>query len=858
MPSDLDNRPAPFRPWPWLTVLAALVLAAIALAASAVSENQASASIMGQSQPADCATLVIDQDEDYTPGASFDLELTLTDANGGRNCSPGLPTDEITIELPEEMNVPSGYDEEDIVLRAGSRYQPNWMDYDSGDDGPHQIRLPGCQDWQFYGTRVNCEEVNLTAVRITLNDLRLPDNPPPEDETYDVSVQWDSGAKLTFSLRVDPTLVVDADDDETVNYGETVTFTGIGFTRGVTANLFANRQGGSSVCDSSTVSDWREIATASVGSDYRFTSEVFIDTGNFRNAGKYRICALDGAGRRLTGSISITIATGLIISDDDAVTPGEEIRLRIVGGNPGIREVYVAGRTADWRTSSDNLYVTLPPSQTGTVTIHAEFSDGRSAKARVTISDAELTVRSVGDGVGLGQTLLVSAQQLAGSEVCRARLDGIPVALLDDSRNRADCVPIRSGGRFDASILLADPQGEISSELISEVISLEHGDSLELEITDDEGVKATADVRIAVPRITFQPDRGVINRGESLQLRGENFPPDGPDYYDPPKVEIHINGRRAGTVYPSSDGRWQYEYDRTDRLDPGQRIRLEVYLDDYRLRELSADLDIRAASVGVAVTPSIVRINTPITVTVTGLDPYIGGYGVRIRNGPFFTFNGANTFNSDRDGAFTARATFPDFEPYSFSGGEAIVSLDLYRDSTLIPGIYSTVTMQAGLHPTPTLVPTQTPLPTPTPTFTHVPTATPTPTPTPVPTPTPTPSPTPTQTPTPTPTPVPTDTPIPPPTIDREAIVSAVMAAIATPTPDPATGGSVDRPGGFIDANPTMLLILLIAVGVIALAAVIAAVLLMLALRRATQQEEPEAPEAEEEDPDNTAAESSD
>ncbi len=452
--------------------------------------------------------------------------------------------------------------------------------------------------------------------------------------------------------------------------------------------------------------------------------------------------------------------------------------------------------------------------------------------------------------------MLVSARQLAGSEICRARLDGVEVALLDDSRDRADCVPIRSGGRFNATILLADPNGEISGELIDKVIDLDDGDRLELEITDDEGVKATADVPIAVPRIILDSDRSVINRGEPIVIRGENFPPETPDYYHPPQVRITVNGRRAGSVYPSSDGRWRYEFDRTDYLDPGQRIRLEVYIDNHRLRELTADLDIRAASVGLAVAPSVVRINTPVTVIVTGLDRYIGGYGIRIRNGPFFTFNGASTFNSNRDGAFTARTTFPDFEPYSFSAGEAIVYLELYQGPNRVPGIYSTVTMLPGLQPTPTPIPTQTPLPTPTPTPTPVPTATPIPTATPVPTPTPTPSPTPTptQTPTPTPTatPVPTDTPVPPATIDRDAIVSAVMAAIATPTPDPATGGSVDGAGGFIDPDPTLLLILLIAVSVVALAAIIAAVLLLLANRRAAQQQ---APEAEEENPDNTAAE---
>ena len=852
MPPNLDNRPAPFRPWPWLTILAALVLAATALVLAAVSENHAAASIVGQSEPAaDCAKLVIDQDEDYTPGARVDLELTFTDAGGNRDCIPGLPTDEITIELPEEMSVPAGYDEDNIVLRAGPRYQLNWADYDPGDGSPHEIGLPSCNEWEFYGTRVDCDEVNLAGVRIRLNGLRLPAHPPPEDEDYIVFVQWGSGAKLESRLRVDPTLVIDDyDDDETVNYGETVAFTGVGFTRGVTANLYANQQGGSSDCSASDVSDWREIASATVGSDYRFTADVFIDTSKFRRAGRYQVCVRDGAARKLAGSISVTVAAGLIVSGSGEFSPGEEVKLRIVGGNPGFRAVYVGGRSAEWRVSSDTLYVTLPPAQSGTVRIRAVFNDDDSASTNITISDAELDVTVVGSGAALGQTLLVSARQLAGSEVCRARLDGVDVALLDDSRDRADCVRIRSGGRFDAYILLADPDGDVSGELIDKVISVKDGDKLKLEITDDAGVKASADVLIAVPRITIQPDREVINRGESILIRGENFPPELPDYYNAPQVRLDVNGRRAGNVYPTAGGSWQYEYDRTDRLEPGQRIRLEVYIDNYRLRELTADLNLEVAPVGLAVTPDTVRINTPVTVTVTGLDRYAGGYQVRIRNGPFFTFDGAATFSSDRDGAFTARATFPEFEPYSPGDRETLLFLDLYHDRDRVLGVYSTVTLLPGFHPTPTPVPTSTPLPTPTPTPIPVPTATPTPTATPVPTPTPTPSPTPTPTqtptPSPTPTPVPTDTPAPPATIDRDAIVGAVMAAIATPTPDSGSG-STGPIGGLIDGDPTLLLILLIAIGVIVLAAVIAAVLLLLARRRAAQQQ---APEAEEENPD--------
>ena len=524
-PPSQNNRPAPFRAWPWLAVLTACILAATALLATNVSENRAAASPTGQAQP--CANLVIDQDDDYTPGARVDLELTFTDANDDRNCSLGDPTHEITIELPKELNVPDDFDKSDVVLRVGGpRYQLNWMDFYPGNNDPHEIGLPGCREWKYYGTTVNCADVTLSNVRIVLNNLRLPNHPPPEpeDEPYIVSVQWDSGNPLTGRLDVDPTLKID-DDDEPVRYGETVTFTGIGFTRGVTANVYANRQGNSTICSAAAVNDWREIASPVVGSDYRFTTDVLIDTSKFRTAGRYQLCVRDGAARKLASSVSITVAAGLVVSGSGSVSPGEEVRVRIVGGNPNdIRDVYVGGRPVpdqQLRRSSDSLYVTLPPEQSGTVQIRAVFSDDTSASTTITIADAELDFNVVGNGVGLGQTLLVSARQLAGDEVCDAYLDGVDVALLGDSRRRAKCVPVHNG-RFNASILLADPNGDVSRELIDKVISLKDGDKLKLEIIDNLDVKASADVPIAAPRIILDSNRTVINRGESLLIRGEN------------------------------------------------------------------------------------------------------------------------------------------------------------------------------------------------------------------------------------------------------------------------------------------------------------------------------------------------
>ena len=818
----------------WLILLPAVALAVAALTLLAIVADPAAAPVLAQA-PAECSKLVLDQDEEYTPGATVDLDFTLSAADGG-DCVPGNPNDEITIELPEELTIPTSFDErDDISIRAGPRYTHRWAEIDEGDDEPHRMVLPGCQGWEDSSNDpADCNQVILNNVRIVLNNLRLPDQPPEDDDdTYEVSIQWGDGSKLTDTLRVDATLKVDGDNE--VGYGETITITGIGFSNGYTARLFAFQSTSTVQCQNTSGAGWREIATAEVGSNHRFAADVEVSTVGFPSADGYQICASDGAGRSSHSPLRITVNAGLEVTGSAEVSPGERVTLRLVGGRgPGIIRVTVAGQDvspSNWQQSGDTLSVTMPPGLTGTVSVRAHFQDGSSASAKVTIADATLDVSRIpSGGVAMGETIHVSARDLVGQRVCEASLGGARIAILEDNRDLADCVDIRRGGLFNATLLLADTDGSISTNLISRIINLDEGDRLKLEITDDAGVKASTDVLIAIPRITFTPDDGVIQRGQPILIRGENFPPDRL-YYRAPPVELSVNGRRVASEYPTAAGTWQHEYRQTDRLEPGQAIRIEVTLGDYRLSALTADLRLEVASAEVHVSPPTVQIGTPITITITGLDRYTGGYRLRIRNGPTLI----PSFTTDREGQSTTQTTFPEFEPSSFALGEAVIFLELYQGRERVPGVHASLTLRQGFHPTPTPVPTATPLPTltPTPTMTPAPpTPTPVPTHTPTPVPTATPIPTPTPTSTPTLTPVPTETPLPPATIDRAALSATVVASLATPMPD----GSVDQPGGIGGISPTMLIVLLAAVAVLIVAAAIAAAVMLILRRRQSRR----------------------
>ena len=799
----------PISRWPALIAVAALAATAIIL--SAIPSGPAAPPAAAQSPP-DCQ-LELDQDDETGAGNTIDLQLTFL-----RCSTTAQAAGSLTIKLPKEMDI-SDFNKDDVAIYADKRYQPQWVNVGSGEDDSHEIEILGCPNWRDYSDDAPSDcSTPLTDVRITLRNLRLPVKPPPDDG-YIVSVMWagiEGDNALKHDLDVTPSLQAN-DDGETVRYGQTVTFTAAGFNSDLTARLYASRGNDSDDCKS--ISDWRQIATAEVGSNYRFTADIEIAQAQFPAAGRHQVCAADGAGLQADKPVTITVAAGVTLAGSREVSPGDDVFLRLVG-NPGhVQSVSVGGLDATIKSQSGStLTITIPPRVTGIATIRVNFADGSSAFVNVTVADATLTVAGIhGAGIGLGETAFVSAFDLPGDEVCTVTLGGVPIALLDDRRDIPDggCIEIRPGGRFNATVLLADPNGALTSQVIGKVVTLKPGDKLKLEVTDDIGVKASALVPVAIPEITFEPPDGVIERGQPVIVRGHNFPPDRPDYYQVPPVTIKVAGRQVGNVYPTGAGSWEYEYRHTDRHQPGESVSIDVSLDQYPLSSLIPHLRIKISPVTIGVNPNRAKINTPITVAVSGLEPHTVGYGIKIRNGPYFSFNGISSFQSDRSGHFNGTTRFPEYDPLSFDRrGEATIFLELHDRYGLVTGVHATLTLQQGYHPTPTPTPTNTPTPTPTPTPTSTPTPTPTNTPTPAPTPTPTATPTPTPTNIPTPTPIPTDTPLPPATIDRSAISATVVAAIAPPADaPPGSGGGGGQ--GIGDVNPAVLISLLAGAGAV-------------------------------------------
>ncbi len=650
-----------------------------------------------------CETLDIDQD-DTAPGATVDLTFRLKPDG----CSPGELTSEITIFLHEDIGFPSGFDQDDVRIIAGTRFTPVWADDSMGTDEPHEIELPGCQAWRLGSSDPGvCEDANHPVV-IQLENFRLPAQRDTPDDPYEVAIQWDGGMRLPDNVAVYATLEVDGDDE--VGYGETIRFQGLGFSDGLTVDLYAARSDGSAGCATAGGGGWTRIGSAEVGSDHRFRADVEVVSSLFRSAGRHQICARDGGGVFNNTSLPVVITAGLEVSGSSEVSPGGEVTLRIVGGSGSrVDEVLVAGQTlnrSQWNQSGDTLRVTLPPRHSGRVTIAARLNGSSElVTVNVTIRDADLSVHP-DTGLGLGERFTVRSNDLAGDEVCEVTLGGIRLAFLDDGqddvRSRNDCPEVIRGGRFLGAVALVNEDGDINSDLISKL--LESDGEEKLEITDSAGVKASATVKVTKPTLTVDPDEGEVSPGDYIVFRGKDFPAER-GYYDPPSITVEINGRIAKTIYTTS-GTWDFEYRVPSRAEGGESIRPLVKINGYPLHDLTLDLDLVVTPGKLAIEPSRIAIGQPITVRLFGLDRFIGGYSVQLRNGPSLGFDGRASFASDGSGEFTGITVIPEDYHQDFAARRDYpATLQVYQGRDRLPGVVETVTLLPERYVPPTFAP---------------------------------------------------------------------------------------------------------------------------------------------------------
>ena len=658
-----------------------------------------------------CEKLDIDQDDETTPGATVDLTLQFMPSG----CNPtggGNLHDEITITLSEEIGIPSGYDEDDVSLRAPRRFELPWAEVNPNDDEPHEIILPGCGRWESGSDDDVCDETGFPVV-IVLNNLRLP-NVPSDSDPYKVTIQWANGEEFEDAVRVDATLEV---DDDEVGYGETMRFEGLGFSDGLTVDLYATRSNGSAACATAGGRGWTRIGSAEVDSNHRFRVDAEVVSSLFRSAGRHEICARDGGGVFNKTSLPVTITAGLEVAGSSDVSPGGEVTLRIVGGSGSrVEEVLVAGQTispSEWSQSGDTLRVTLPPRHSGLVTIAARLSGSSElVTVNVAILDAELTVRP-DRGLRLGEQFLVNSNNLAGNEVCEVTLGGIPLAFLDDDqggvRSGNDCPEVIRVGRFTATGALVNDNGDVNSDLINKL--LESDGEEKLEITDSAGVKASATVRVVKPTLTVVPDEGEVSPGDTIVFRGKDFPVDQ-RYYSPAVITLEINGRVVTSEYADSSGAWEYEYRVTSRAEGGESIRPLVKINGYPLHALTLDLDLVVTPGKLEIVPSRIAIGQPVTVRLFGLDRFIGGYSVQIRSGPSLAFDGRSSFASDGSGEFESFTVIPeDYHRDLATNRDYTATLQVYQGRDRLPGVVEAVTLLPERYVPPTFAPDAPPAP---------------------------------------------------------------------------------------------------------------------------------------------------
>ena len=325
-----------------------------------------------------------DQHGDTTPGETFNLTLAFTP----QNCAPGDFTDVITITLHEDIVLPSGFNRDNFRLNAGQRFNLEWADINpsGGDDEPHAIELPSCAGWRATGASnpgacppAGDTSATLTPISIQLRGLSLPNAPASDGDEYTVTIRWgDDGNTLQDVVTVAAALEISGDRE--LDYNDTARFRGYGFSSGLTVRLYAKAGSDTESCGTRT-GNWNDIGTTSVDTNRRFDHSVTITTANFPTAGRYQICARDGAGASSGNSVSITVTAGLEVVGNSEVKPGGDATLRLIGcRNCNIDSVLAGGATLprdQWRKSGDSLTVTLPPNLAGTVSIRVVFGKRR-------------------------------------------------------------------------------------------------------------------------------------------------------------------------------------------------------------------------------------------------------------------------------------------------------------------------------------------------------------------------------------------------------------------------------------------------------------------------------------------------
>ena len=323
--------------------------------------------------------------------------------------------------------------------------------------------------------------------------------------------------------------------------------------------------------------------------------------------------------------------------------------------------------------------------------------------------------------LGLGDRFVVRADDMVGNEVCEVTLDGIKLALLNESQNeirdKNDCPQVIGNGTFFMRVGLINEDGNIHNDLITKLLNSDGVE--ELVIRDNTGFTLSTTVLVDPPTLTVEPNDYKVFPGDYLVFRGDNFPVEQV-YSGTNSITVTID-ETTKTIFNASDGRWEFKYRVPSDRKRRNNIHPLIKINDYSLIDLTSDVYIKVMPPMLDINPTEVKIGQPITVTAKGLDLFTQGYHIRIDNGPFLDFDGENRFATDGSGEFASTTTISeDFHRYYLEDRTHPIILRIKRKTgdesyyaattvTLLPEVYDPP--QSDIQPTITPEPIQNPKP---------------------------------------------------------------------------------------------------------------------------------------------------
>ena len=612
-----------------------------------------------------------------------------------------MPESEVTISLRREYTIPTGgrpdAEISSYANRFGHRYEVLGTRYRPSADPieNHEIVISPCVEWtDRQGDPAPCSIAHAKEITISIDRaFRLPTDASKEyatQITYKGTTVWDV---MVVTAEVTTTV-------ERIAFNDELNVTGTGFSHGVPVTIYGvNRSDPRFVIpEEEDTAEWDcrlvvqegdEVGKTTPGSGGGFTANIDVKAPAFDQPGHWIFCAADAVGTTSVADIAVTIdyeATPVGLNNYRAGATGA-VRVNPEPSEEGAPTgMTIGGQDVEIQTDGDRVHFRVPINTEGDVAAVVDFPDDIRAETtlKTALPSLGAKVLETSGTARIGSTIRLEANKVAGERTCDARLNEVPIDLIEGGQIR-ECLVAGANEELKIAVRIST-EGTATKSLV-DVFNDNETAELTVETEDGQVLKTTVNLLRPSLKLTDAGDRikrNVLTQFKPVTVEGSGFPRET-STFSPPDVG-YTTADQQGWETRTNDGSWQHLFRMEGNIEEGLIVEFVPTINGHEMPDLAETLTIGVATPQLSVEPGEIETGTIIKIRATGLRGFVGGYWLAITEGDstFILTDGATgqafTATTDRAGTFEAEIAFPDWEAEEYGEDRtAFVELQLHN-----------------------------------------------------------------------------------------------------------------------------------------------------------------------------------